>query len=345
MKLYLFAAVAAFLKPASSTWTTVYSEDVGYGNGAEYDDDPIRTLSLSGLPSYVAGGDYRVRMEWGESDFAEFKVPAGSNIFSQIEGDIAITDYTDSTDITVIGSEALFCVGCVEGGTKKGDTCWGVTPVGDTNRHCGCNSGGWSGQGIYYGGYKNPDVCGAQGGGFVGPKAPGMQKGNLPSVGLILKVKSVRVFDFCSNERSKCTCYGTTRFGSAVTDSWVEQDVNGEFDCERWFFGGSDPAVGQIKTCECENWNAPQAVKYAASGNDVYRCYYVDGSDVVERCQVNNAATRHKMIFDAPEPTTLTLTDTLSHTTDDGFVWVGSVGSLTAQLDTQSYKFPTECCK
>lgn len=278
-------------------------------------------------------------MEWGESDFAEFKVPAGSNIFSQIEGDIAITDYTDSTDITEIGSEALFCVGCVENGTKKGDTCWGITPVGDTHRHCGCNSGGWSGQGIYYGGYKNPDVCGGQGGGFAGPKAMGWQKGNLPSVGLTLKVKST--FEFCSNERSMCTCYGTARFGSTTTDSWVVQDVNGEFDCQRWFFGGQDPAVGQIKTCECQNWNAPQAVKYAASGDDVYRCY-LDDLGVAERCQVNNAAAR-KTMDRVAEPTTLTFTDTLSHTTDDGYVWVGGIESLTAQLGAQVFTFPTEC--
>merc|ERR1712146_810014 len=60
---------------------------------------------------------------------------------------------------------------CVKGGTKYGDTCWGVIPKSSSHRLCGCNSGGWEGYGIYYGGYKqNNDGCDGQGGGFAGPK-------------------------------------------------------------------------------------------------------------------------------------------------------------------------------
>ena len=72
---------------------------------------------------------------------------------------------------------------------RYGDTCWGLIPKKSSHRLCGCNSGGWEGYGIYYGGYKkNNDGCGGQGGGFAGPKKNNQQKGNLDSVGLIIKI-------------------------------------------------------------------------------------------------------------------------------------------------------------
>ena len=70
-----------------------------------------------------------------------------------------------------------------------GDTCWAVTPSGDSNRDCGCSSGGWAGDGIYMGGYKNSSTCGSEGGGFAGPKTDGIAKGNLDSIGFVMRIR------------------------------------------------------------------------------------------------------------------------------------------------------------
>ena len=43
----------------------------------------MRTLSFTNLPDYVAAGDYYVLLEWPSGGFAQFHVPAGSNIFEQ----------------------------------------------------------------------------------------------------------------------------------------------------------------------------------------------------------------------------------------------------------------------
>ena len=75
---------------------------------------------------------------------------------------------------------------------RWGDTCWGLISRDSNHRQCGCNSGGWQGFGIYYGGYKkNNDGCGGQGGGFSGPKTNGQAKGNLASVGLTIKISAL----------------------------------------------------------------------------------------------------------------------------------------------------------
>ena len=146
----------------------------------------------------TARGDYFVRMEWGSTpDWLEFYVPSGSDIFTQTAaGDIAIeqlswSDGSWGNSIGFSATAATFCKACIEGGSRPGDTCWAVTPSGDNNRQCGCNSHGWSGKGIYYGGYKNPDKCDAHGGGFAGPKTQGQAKGNVNSVGLRLYVKQI----------------------------------------------------------------------------------------------------------------------------------------------------------
>ncbi len=70
-----------------------------------------------------------------------------------------------------------------------GETCWAVTPSGDSNRDCGCSSGGWAGDGIYMGGYKNSSTCGSEGGGFAGPKTDGIAKGNLDSIGFVMRIR------------------------------------------------------------------------------------------------------------------------------------------------------------
>lgn len=75
---------------------------------------------------------------------------------------------------------------------RHGDTCWGLVPVESKQRDCGCNSKGWTGYGFFYGGFKTDvDTCGPQGGGFAGPKENLEKKGDLPSVGLVVKIASL----------------------------------------------------------------------------------------------------------------------------------------------------------
>jgi len=182
------------VQESPSIWNIVFEEEEGSGNGEKFDNSPLRTLSLSKPPFDLSLGNYRVRMEWGEEGgFAEFTVPPGQNIFSQKKEQLFIEVQhivTSSLDNNLkIGSKANFCHACVKGGIKYGDTCWGLIPKKSSHRLCGCNSGGWEGYGIYYGGYKkNNDGCGGQGGGFSGPKKNNQQKGNLDSVGLTIKI-------------------------------------------------------------------------------------------------------------------------------------------------------------
>ena len=125
---------------------------------------------------------------------------------------------------------------------RWGDTCWGLISKDSSHRQCGCNSGGWAGIGIYYGGYKkNNDGCGGikvdfefshsllhtrthalidmhlliiysvtcslndsgQGGGFSGPKKDKQQKGNLPSAGLTIKIQPL----LCKSQRRNKRTY------------------------------------------------------------------------------------------------------------------------------------------
>ncbi len=39
------------------------------------------------------------------------------------------------------------------------------------------------------GGYKDASSCSSQGGGFAGPKTNGVAKGNLDSIGFVMKIR------------------------------------------------------------------------------------------------------------------------------------------------------------
>jgi len=182
------AEAAGTIKSAAATsWKTVFEENRGTGNGRQFDNSNERTLNFADLPSYTRTGGYWVRLTYNGGKQTKFKVPKGSNIFEQKENlNIKITDVT--SNMQQIGSTAKFCHACTKNGKRWGDTCWAVTPSNDNFRQCGCNSGGWAGTGLYYGGYKNAQACGGQGGGFVGEKTRGQQKGNLGSVGLKMEI-------------------------------------------------------------------------------------------------------------------------------------------------------------
>ena len=86
-----------------------------------------------------------------------------------MDQNIAVTNVvTKSVTGVTFGEDAKFCHACVTGGYKWGDSCWGLTVADDPNRQCGCNSGSWAGNGIYYGGESSPDVCAEWSGGFTG---------------------------------------------------------------------------------------------------------------------------------------------------------------------------------
>ncbi len=64
---------------------------------------------------------------------------------------------------------------------RPGDTSWAVKAISDSNFSCGCNSGGWAGQGAFYGGTQNGQqtVCTGWGGGWAGVRDNGQQKGGI----------------------------------------------------------------------------------------------------------------------------------------------------------------------
>lgn len=172
-------------------WITVAEEVAGTnGKHVNLDNSDWQTLGWSDLPSWTYNNptDYVVRMEW-PNNFIEFTVPHGYDIFT-MSGDTTITDVSTSVTNPGYGDTAIFCHACMkDGGDRPGDTCWGVLPLSDQNRGCGCNSGGWTGNGIYYGGYDTPTRCGGWSGGFAGAKTNGQQKGGHASIGLVLKIK------------------------------------------------------------------------------------------------------------------------------------------------------------
>ena len=178
-------------------WYTVFTEAVGEGYGDyRLDDSNIRLMNLDGVNSAppeecVINGNYQVRIEYGSalSNYVQFTVPSGSNIFEQqINQNIQLSGVTSS--FSEFGTTAKFCHACVKDGTRFGGSCWAVTKDNDNNRQCGCNGPSWDGIGVYYGGKaQNANECEPWGGGFAGDTLNNGQKGGLPSVGVVIKVK------------------------------------------------------------------------------------------------------------------------------------------------------------
>eukprot|EP01043_Picozoa_sp_COSAG02_P039160 COSAG02_NODE_3072_length_7424_cov_3.895427_2_plen_1385_part_00 len=164
-----------------SEWFLVAEEAAGDGG-----NDDLRKLELD-VPDF-----YRVRMEWGSADdFVEFDVPRGTSIFGDyVDPSIPLTNV--ETNQAMLQDGAVFCKMCSSSSAQQyGDTCWAVLPADEPNRDCGCNSGGWAGHGIYYGGFDQCNTCGCRTpNAFTGPKDNGQAKGGVPSAGLRIYVKS-----------------------------------------------------------------------------------------------------------------------------------------------------------
>eukprot|EP01083_Nonionella_stella_P176826 619758_1 len=107
-----------------------------------------------------------------------------------IHYNIKINIVSSTNSVVGVGHDQLFCKACSSSyGTRWGDTCWAILDFSDTNRNCGCNSGGWTGSGIYYGGTpSSPCTCGCHGGAFAGYKSSGQAKGDQSSVGVRLSI-------------------------------------------------------------------------------------------------------------------------------------------------------------
>ena len=84
----------------------------------------------------------------------------------------------------LLANGAVFCKMCSASSQEKhGDTCWGLIPADDTNRDCGCNSGGWTGHGVYYAGFEDCNTCGCRApNAFSGPKEDHEPKGGVSNL-------------------------------------------------------------------------------------------------------------------------------------------------------------------
>ena len=107
---------------------------------------------------------------------------------------LTIPIQVESSSSGIVGTGAAeFCKACSSQQmvARFGDTCWGFTPVSDDNRGCGCNSGSWTGNGVYYGGWEpgTCNICGCWGGAMAGDKTNGQQKGGISSIGLRISVE------------------------------------------------------------------------------------------------------------------------------------------------------------
>eukprot|EP01052_Picozoa_sp_SAG31_P036120 SAG31_NODE_4461_length_3213_cov_3.575145_2_plen_965_part_01 len=173
-------------------WTMIAQEAA-----ASPGSDTMRKLN------YAVPPHRRVRMEFGDQhEFIEFDTPTGKSIFDDnVDKAIPITNVVTSLasgweNFLLEGSStndtAYFCKACSESASvRPGDTCWGIV-TNTQYQSCGCNSGGWRGKGIYYGGHRAGDCnqCICWGGGFAGKKSNREAKGGIDSMGLKIYVYS-----------------------------------------------------------------------------------------------------------------------------------------------------------
>jgi hypothetical protein len=160
-------------------------------------------------------GGMMVRFEWGSGaslGYAEFNIEPGSTIFGDfVDPSIPVSNLRTNSQLLKGG--AVFCKMCSKSSsTKFGDSCWGalvpcvslrvpvcdcgavgILPKSDKNRNCGCNSGGWKGSGLYYGGYDKCNACGCRKpNAFTGPAKNGGKKGGIKSQGLRIFEKTMQ---------------------------------------------------------------------------------------------------------------------------------------------------------
>lgn len=135
------------------------------------------TLSNSYIGPLVNGAYNEVMIRYG-TNFISFSTSKNLFVDDKFEApltNIQTSDSRFSAWVTAAGG-AVFCKARTSS-SRPGDTSWGVIPKSDTNRDCGCNSGGWTGRGAYYSGSTACHYCSCYPGGFTGPQDYGQQKG------------------------------------------------------------------------------------------------------------------------------------------------------------------------
>ena len=185
-----------------SGWTRVAMEFAdttsGYFNGGRNINGQLRYLGVaSGNATDIAAGvgegnvgtdytlgtDYsEIMVTWGADYLCG--APARDIFRDTVDKQIPLAGLATSSaalaNRNIIDGGAEFCRAAGVNGTQRpGDTSWGVKGQYDNAFSCGCNSGGWSGEGAYYGGTASGQQtsCAGWGGGWVGHRYSGHQKG------------------------------------------------------------------------------------------------------------------------------------------------------------------------
>ena len=198
----LYPSNAPTMNPTSTKWIEIAQENVG-NTGT----DKFRFLDFGNeiYSNYSIGEIFKYKIEW-QSSFQEYIVfelndqYKDHHIFEDTQASIdqyigiKILESSNTANFPIENNH-YFCKACSsQYGTKYGDSCWAVTSNSDTNRVCGCSSVGWTGIGIYYGGWAvgQCNICGCWGGAFSGYTNSGGAKGGVTSVGLRI---SIEVYD------------------------------------------------------------------------------------------------------------------------------------------------------
>jgi hypothetical protein len=181
-------------------WTRVALENAydatGSYNGARDRNGLLRFLGVvSGDASAIADGSGEGNVAGNYHlgvDYDDIMVTWGVNyacgtpareVFNNntIDYQIPLSDFATnepSLASSTASPGATFCRGAATW-TRPGDTSWAIKPANDFNFDCGCNNGGWTGLGVFYGGTRvgESTSCAPWGGGFAGWQGNGQQKG------------------------------------------------------------------------------------------------------------------------------------------------------------------------
>jgi len=164
-------------------WGLAAFENAGYTQNLRYlgVDNHIADLENAGNVGHLLE-DYSGEVLIVAGD-KYYKFTSETNIFQNtLDPFIDLYDFESNDDQLNTWVEQdggiKFCRASEWPNFRPGDTSWGLIPNGSAQRDCGCNSGGWSGYGAYYGGFDSGCTsCGCQGGGWSGTRASGQNKG------------------------------------------------------------------------------------------------------------------------------------------------------------------------
>ncbi|HIA01289.1 MAG TPA: hypothetical protein EYN66_05180, partial [Myxococcales bacterium] len=167
-------------------WTQVGYEQAGTTETFKFlgmeTGDPSLMASHAGsglIGNRLEGQFHEVLIMW-QGNFLQF-TPTELLLVNTVNLSMPVSNF--STNHATLNSwvssagGAHFCRASVYSSIRPGDTSWALKPVDDNNTACGCNSGGWTGQGAYYAGHPSPTVCNSYPGGWSGVKESGEAKG------------------------------------------------------------------------------------------------------------------------------------------------------------------------